>query len=606
MDYYKTKLSQIQKDEHQYAAYLSGKSTVVIAGPGSGKTTVLTLKIIQLLREKIKEPRGLACVTFSREAVREFKSRLCLMGYKPRANVFLGTVHAFCISEVLGPFAQLYDIDLPFPIQIVAQSKKNALFKTVVSDLKLDNLKLKPSDMDKERRLNINGQSNVKIEPYEVALKIGRKYEKRLHESGYVDFEDIVNYSTLLIQQNSYVRECLNAKFPWILIDEYQDLGRPLHEMILSLFSTTDINIFAVGDPDQSIYGFQGAIPDYLMELYNNEKINPIKLVNNYRSNQEIVNGSELVLNKKRGYTAVSRLHEKADYVFVTCEEEMQEQFEFVANNIIPYFIKEGVPLEEIAVLVGSNPEVTSLSAVFKEKSISYYISKHEFERSDFVKWLETCALWVVDKTQASFSDIYDFWEKLLVNHGHKVDFKNKIKVKRGLYEVLEASEEHRYNLKEWTHLILTALDIFDLLKDSSLYPDEIENIKTLLQVIEQEEGMYYTIEQFSKLGKPSNQVTISTRHSSKGLEFEVIILLGMEEGRFPAYWKTGKELEEENRVCFVCISRAKKACILVRSKYHTYNTKDGRLWRKPHNESPFWRVLKSKYDSGLTEEMFE
>ncbi len=93
-----------------------------------------------------------------------------------------------------------------------------------------------------------------------------------------MDYESIIKYSTLLIQEQEYVRKCLNAKFPWILIDEYQDLGRPLHEMVLSLFTLTDIKIYAVGDPDQSIYGFSGAIPDYLHELYKHNDIIPIEL----------------------------------------------------------------------------------------------------------------------------------------------------------------------------------------------------------------------------------------------------------------------------------------------------------------------------------------
>ncbi len=102
--------------------------------------------------------------------------------------------------------------------------------------------------------------------------------KKRLYKLGFMDYESIIKYSTLLIQEQEYVRKCLNAKFPWILIDEYQDLGRPLHEMVLSLFTLTDIKIYAVGDPDQSIYGFSGAIPDYLHELYKHNDIIPIEL----------------------------------------------------------------------------------------------------------------------------------------------------------------------------------------------------------------------------------------------------------------------------------------------------------------------------------------
>lgn len=105
--YFETKLREISKDRMQFAAYTAEKSTVVIAGPGSGKTTVLTLKVMQLLSERIHSPRGLACLTYSTEAVREFKSRLVKLGLEKRKNVFLGTVHSFCLAEIITPFAAL-------------------------------------------------------------------------------------------------------------------------------------------------------------------------------------------------------------------------------------------------------------------------------------------------------------------------------------------------------------------------------------------------------------------------------------------------------------------------------------------------------------------
>ncbi|WP_248892192.1 UvrD-helicase domain-containing protein [Bacillus methanolicus] len=141
------------------------------------------------------------------------------------------------------------------PLKIVSEKEKSRLFNDIVTQLNYDPDKIKVLDMDKERTLNIDGISSVTVEPYDIALKVAKEYEKRLHAMGMVDCVDIVKYATLLIQKEEYVRRCLEAKFPWILIDEYQDLGKPLHEMVLSLFHKTNIKIFAVGDPDQSIYG---------------------------------------------------------------------------------------------------------------------------------------------------------------------------------------------------------------------------------------------------------------------------------------------------------------------------------------------------------------
>ena len=124
MSYFIEKLKQIKQDDLQHQAYKSEHNTVVIAGPGSGKTTVLTLKIMRLLNQSINKPRGLACLTYNNEAVREFKDKLDLMRYKKRQNVFLGTVHSFCIAEILNVFGQIYNYNITYPIKIISDNEK--------------------------------------------------------------------------------------------------------------------------------------------------------------------------------------------------------------------------------------------------------------------------------------------------------------------------------------------------------------------------------------------------------------------------------------------------------------------------------------------------
>ena len=228
----------------QFAAYKAVNNTVVIAGPGSGKTTVLTLKVMQLLAEMIYPPRGLACLTYSTEAVREFKSRLVKLGLEKRKNVFLGTVHSFCLSEIITPFAALYpQYKIPLPIRIISEAEKNRLFNS-------QNYEGTPKliDVDKERTRNIKGISRVAIESYDIALKAAISFEELLIQNEYLDFISMVKKSVELIKNESYVRKALEAKYPWIIVDEYQDLGKPLHELILTLLNLTRIKVFAVGD----------------------------------------------------------------------------------------------------------------------------------------------------------------------------------------------------------------------------------------------------------------------------------------------------------------------------------------------------------------------
>ncbi|WP_019156817.1 ATP-dependent helicase [Robertmurraya massiliosenegalensis] len=601
MDLFFEKFNQIKKDEKQFEAFSSNTSTVIIAGPGSGKTTVLTLKILDLLRNQIKQPRGLACITYSKEAVKEFTERLNDLGYKKRQNVFLGTVHSFCIAEVIAPYAALYDLDISLPLKIISEKERIELFENIVEDLELGDANLSIDDMDKERALNISGISIVHVETYDIALRVALEYEKRLVKMDKVDFVGIVKYATLLIQTKPYVRKCLAAKFPWILIDEYQDLGKPLHEMILSLFSLTKIKIFAVGDPDQSIYGFNGAIPQYLLELKENPNIKVIELTTNYRSNQDIIDASILALgHKKRSYKAGTREEEKAEFNFVTCEQDIEQQYEHVINHIIPRCLENDIPLSEICVLVSGNKQAKQLAGLMEAESIPYYISKHDYKRTDFIIWLEDSAKWVNDKESQSFTTLFEFWIDFTRKHDKEKRLpKDILKERRMLFEVLNGSKVYTNNLLKWIKYVLKRLNIIPILETSTVYPDELDNIRELVKTIVKGALEGTTVQKFGSIGKPHNQVTISTRHSSKGLEFEVVILLGMEEGNFPYYLSVNntEKLAEEHRVFFVCISRAKRICYLLRSKRITiYSKRYGRSFTKDKEPSMFWDLLYEKY----------
>ena len=599
MDYYTEKLEQILEDPYQKAAYETDDSTVVIAGPGSGKTTILTLKIMKLLRSQIQEPHGLACLTYSREAAREFEERLDKLGYKKRRNVFLGTVHSFCISEILGNFAELYDYGISLPIKILPEKLEKQIYAGVLKYLGIK--KFSKTEVDKERSLQIKGVSGIKVNSNPIANKIAEEYEKRVRQAGYVDYEDVILISTRILQEHEYARRCVSAKYPWLVIDEYQDLGKPLHEIVIALFTQTEIKIFAVGDPDQSIYGFTGAIPDYLMELYKREDTISIELKNNYRSNQDIVDGSEIVLNLPRYYHAITRAGEEAEYTFISCQNGLEDQYDIFVNEIVPECIEKNIPLEEIAVLLSKNDECKELGLKCAEHEIPYYIAKHKFERTDFVKWLEECSVWINDKNKSSFEDIFEYWQNLILLHRNvKYMSENDILLmKQRLLNALQDSIKRKGNLKDWVEYIFVVLNIEDLLDGSEILPDEWENLKSLKEEVSEEKYINYDTNKFSKIGKPDNQITISTRHSSKGLEFEVVVMMGMEEKHFPGWWtdRDPKALEEANRICFVCVSRAKRACILMHSSY--YNEMDYRYNKiccKRYYPSRYLLQLKEKF----------
>lgn len=587
--YFEKKLQEISGDDMQFTAYNAVNNTVVIAGPGSGKTTVLTLKVMQLLTEVIYPPRGLACLTYSTEAVREFKSRLVKLGLEKRKNVFLGTVHSFCLAEIITPFAALYpQHKIPLPIRIISEAEKNRLFNSQCYE---GSPKL--IDVDKERTRNIKGISRVAIESYDIALKAAISFEELLIQNGYLDFISMVKKSVELIKNEPYVRKALEAKFPWLIVDEYQDLGKPLHELILTLLNLTRIKIFAVGDADQSIYDFQGAAPDYLIELSQRHDVSCIYLKNNYRSSQTIVDASEYILKSSRGYIASGKLRNyHAKLEFIECLTGMDEQYEKIVEQICR-FRSEGIPYHEIAVLVANNKQVKELEQKCSQQNIPTYIARQTFRLTNLVIWIQNCAKWVENKYSVSFDEICSTW-KLFISQKQITDEDDYQLLKRAIYQVLTASKAYKDNLSEWLNYLENKMGIISVFTASERYPDEIDNFNKLLKAA-QSQDTQLTINFLTHLGIPENQVVLTTRHSSKGLEFDVVILPGMEKDSFPNYYdNTPRKLAEARRLCFVSVSRARKACILIRSK--NLPNKYGKLFSK--EPSPFWAALQEFQDS--------
>ena len=397
-----------------------------------------------------------------------------------------------------------------------------------------------------------------------------------------------MNVDATKLLYEPYVRKAIQARYPWIIVDEYQDLGKPLHELILTLLDMTEVKVFAVGDADQSIYDFQGAAPDYLVELSQREDVSCIYLKNNYRSAQTIVDASEYILESSRGYIACGKLHDyRAELQFVECASGMEEQYNVVVEQVKKYHEK-GVPYHEIAVLMGNNAQIDALSKVCLAHHIPTYCSKQKFRTTEFVVWLQSCAKWTLDKNSTSFDEIVMTWRKF-VSHKHLIGDSEALTLKRLLFKTLTEGVPYKDDMVSWLKYIDSRLGIVLLFQDSDRYPDELDNYEKLLKTEEPQNGTI-SLAFLARLGIPDNQVVLSTRHSSKGLEFDVIIMLGMEKDSFPNFYdNTSRKIAEARRLCFVAVSRARKACVLVRSlrlpnKYGKWFDKD---------PSPFWIELK-------------
>jgi DNA helicase-2/ATP-dependent DNA helicase PcrA len=597
-------LSLIKKDEQQSEAFESSVNTVVIAGPGSGKTRVLALKAVALARSIIQKPAGLALISYSRETVRELKKRVKLYGYRESPRDFIGTVHSFSLLHVIEPFGHLYpEYGIKYPIKILPSDIELNIYNSVLKEINATDRQAPLIQINRHRSLSQPGTSAIKIDSTDIIARAAAIFEKKLFETNFLDFNALINLSAKIIHEQEFVRHNLKSRFPWLLIDEYQDLGKCLHEMVLELTLNAGVNLFAVGDMNQSIYGFTGGYPQFLEELTEFDDIKTIQLSSNYRSNQHIITASLQTLEAKPPepvYVAKFRQDELPNFTFITCSQEMAPQYQIVADKIIPKLISEGTSLNEIGIIVGSNDQVRSMALHLSRKSMPFYISKWRFENSSTVAWLQDCARFCVDPTSQSFDELFKFWRSLLQNHNDERRNNEAITEKVNFYRILTESRA-KETLDEWLQHLIGRLEIADLLKDSEMYPNEIENLSIVIDEAKNQNLKGASLLRFANLGKPNDEITISTRHSSKGLEFEVVIMLGMEEEKFPSWYDLQSPLSiaEAQRLCYVCVSRAKKSCILLRSVSYPLPWGD----YKKHPPSRFWTTIHKKF--GTNENSF-
>jgi DNA helicase-2/ATP-dependent DNA helicase PcrA len=607
-------LKLIENDEKQFEAYQSMDNTVLIAGPGSGKTRVLSLKAVTLSKIHIHKPEGLACISFSRESVRELKKRLKQYGYTAGNKDFIGTVHGFSLLHVIQPFAHLYpEYKVSYPIKIIPDELSLKIYNTVLKEMDIDPKALSYGDINKHRSLALKGISSVQIDSTDIIKKGAKRYEDHLRQTDYLDFTSIINISATIIREQEFVRTTLKSRFPWLLVDEYQDLGKALHEMVLELVFNAGMKLYAVGDVNQSIYGFNGGFPDFLAELTEYDDITSIYLEANYRSSKHIIAASLETLQLEPPfpkYTAQKRTDEQADFAFITCSEGMEEQYHTVAKKVIPKLIQKDVPLNEIGIIVNSNEETISMAQILQSNEIPFFISKWRFDNSVVVVWLQDCAAWCTMNESQSFQDLFRFWKNLLINHNDKRKTLPSIQLKVIFHTIISKAITIKSTI-DWINFMIDNLELRKTLQGSELYLNEVENLDKMVDEAELHNLRDTTIDRFANLGSPNNEVTITTRHSSKGLEFEAVIMLGMDEEKFPNWYHLGNPLliAEDQRLCYVCVSRAKRSCIILRSKVYNILTKKGNIWEKPYNPSRFWVSLYAKFgieDNTYTSDNFK
>ena len=542
---------------------------IVLAGPGTGKTRTLTLKAAKLLYEDVFPPRGLACVTYTLNMAHELMRQLRELGIKPHGNVFIGTIHSFCLTNVLLPFASLFDYPLPNPIRVMSETDQAALYRNLwerggyVGSIREYQPERNwdgewsprlPIVFQKYRRTVLDGVRSLGSNPNVENLVT--EYEDELLRRGFVDFDLQVKWSMQLVEQQQYVKRSLQARFPWLLVDEYQDVGLPLHRMVKALTSEAKANLFAIGDINQCIYEFSGANPDYLLELSSTPDIygEPIVLERNYRFLRRIAEAAEIV--------APSAVDLEVDRVEGPGSVQIQQSLNIFRPELFEE-LAQSFPYEEIMILHRTWNGCREVTDLLRRQQIEipYFIGdKAIFDpRRPLLDWVGNLMTFTLENgigRTVLFQDLCQFWGMLLQLNGVCRHEAFSLQPRMQLYSVVYGLQQHKESVWQWLQKLNQGLGLAEKLIQYGLKsPDEmVEFRKFEAAVSPGGELSDNSLEEMQNLIQQKDRVYIGTLHSSKGRETKVVMIAGAES----LNTRVLSRQSEYRRLLYVGITRAK------------------------------------------------
>jgi len=595
---------KVRKDSKQWRAFRKPGHTVVIAGPGSGKTHVLAMKIAYLLREEIIPPQGIACLTYTRMMAKELESRLYALGVSERPNLVVGTVHGFCLGQIVQPFAELFDLELPpLPIRIAPCEVWDwclSQARQAVCGVEYD------PDNDQHFKTEITKyhlqKADIPFDSWEnqTFAQILQRHYQLLFEEGYIDFDIIVKRALNLVIQEDTVRQSLYARFPYLAVDEYQDLGYPLYRIVLEIVDHTPTKLLAIGDTNQSIFGFAGTSPEYLRELENRSDMQPtIKLEMNYRSTQEVIDVSNSILPPHANYRSTKNEHGNCR-VYECMQVGMSKDQSWYIEKLIGKYRELGIEPEDIAILHpwrqsrDGQEGIYPIANALESKGIDYTLDKHPLydRRMILIKWLEDLAYWCLvgwdpvrfeakNQRRVIFEDLIRTWEQIV--HSHVFEGEQDSEARLNLTRVLWELQGQDQLLGEWLVAISEALNLESVLTQyARIYPDEVSEFKRLTELTQAGNELGDLI--LSRFANLLSGVQLTTIHSSKGMEFETVIIAGVER-----IWADA----EGRRLLYVAITRAKREiCILYTRVRPEWNPQPPRYINELLTECSNWECF--------------
>ena len=606
-------LSQVQKK----AVMHKDGPMMVLAGPGSGKTLVITKRVQYLIEQYHIPPERILVITFTRAAAGEMKERFQRMA-GCSLPVSFGTFHS--VFFTILKYAYHYRVE-----NILPESKKYEMIREILyeENLEIDDEADFIRSVLQEISL-VKGQM-LSLEYYyskncgeDIFRKIFKQYEKKLHQKRQIDFDDILVYTYELLKERKDIRKAWQQKFPYILIDEFQDINKVQYEIVKMLAQPFN-NLFIVGDDDQSIYKFRGARPELMLGFPKDyEETKKIILNTNYRSGKEIVDFAEQVIihNKKRFPKEMKSFVGSLYPVDIRIFKDQREENRHLAMMIREEMAKK-TQLSKIAILTRTNQGPRQLVSTLMAYNIPFCMKDtvpNIFEHWIARNMIDYMQLAMGDRRRSTFLRVMNRPNRYIRRDyltETEVSFEKLLELSKDKEWLYDAIEEMREDLRVLSKM--TPLAAINYIRKSigyNAYLAEYARFRRmreeeLTQILEElqetakgydtfEEWFAYIEEYTQELKRQSEKkqeiqdgVIISTMHSSKGLEFDHVFLPDVNEGVIP-YKKSVKEedIEEERRMFYVAVTRAKKYL-------HIFSVE--KLYNKESRKSRFLREAKQK-----------
>ena len=591
---------------------------LIVAGAGSGKTKVLTSRIANIIKEKRAFPNQILAVTFTNKAAKEMQNRVsALLGSSAVGLSWLGTFHSIC-AKLLRKHASAANLNSNFTI--VDTDDQIRLIKNICKAENIDTKQLSPRyilaiiDRWKNKGFYPNEVIINKKDIYEkTILPLYKIYQQKLTDLNSCDFGDLILHTVKILEFNADIREIYSKNFKYILVDEYQDTNF-IQSKWLNLLSEKNKNICCVGDDDQSIYSWRGAeIKNFLEfdQVYENTKI--IRLEQNYRSTQNILSvASHLIAkNQKRvGKTLITTM-EDGELVQLNCFKNGKDEAIGISDEIEKK-IKKNYSFNNVAILVRAIFQTREFEERFLKIGMPYRIlgGTKFYERAEIKDCVAYLRLIYQEKDDLAFERIVNNPKRSIgdssLKNIHEFAKENNLNLERASIKMLEKNlikpkakiglNLFINSLSKWRNDFLVKksnhIKLLQVVLDESGYSamlknkkdleneNRLENIKELLSAMKEFDNLESFLEHVSLATSVDQEwegekINMMTMHASKGLEFDVVFLPGWEEGLFP-HQKSIEEkgqsgLEEERRLAYVGITRAKKKAIISFSMNRFY-----------------------------------